>query len=422
MLLKEFLHEDSSIWISIDDSEVASLRHLMDEIFGRQRFIACNVWQKRYSRENREAIGDVHEYVVVYAMNPKRFKEIRNRTPISGKQAKVYKNPNNDPRGRWRPIPMTAQAGHATAEQFYPITAPSGKVFRPPKGRCWGLAQATFERLLEQGRIWFGKNGNSQPNVIRYLTEVEGMVPWTWWPHEDAGHTDEAKKEINSILEKDIDFDTPKPTRLMEQILQIATNPGDLILDSFAGSGTTAHAVLKLNNAVPDNEQRRFILVEMEPTIARDVTSLRVGRAANGYTNSKGEQITKLGGGFRFCELGEPLYDDRGNIRPTVRFADLARHVYFTETGEPLPTTEVPDSPLLGIHNGTAVYLLYNGILKDKTPDGGNVLTRALLALLPEHDGPKVIYGTACKIGPDQRRREGIVFKQLPYKLRTGVL
>ena len=248
------------------------------------------------------------------------------------------------------------------------------------------------------------------------------MVPWTWWPHEDVGHTDEAKKEINNILEKDVDFDTPKPTRLMEQILQIATNPGDLILDSFAGSGTTAHAVLKLNNAIPDKRQRRFILVEMEPNIVRDVTSLRVSRAANGYTNSKGEQIPALGGGFRFCELGHPLFDESGKIRHSVRFADLARHVYFSETGEPLPATATPDSPLLGVHNGTAVYLLYNGILKDKSPDGGNVLTRALFAMLPEHNGQKVIYGTACKIGPEQRRRGGIVFKQLPYKLKTGVL
>lgn len=246
------------------------------------------------------------------------------------------------------------------------------------------------------------------------------MVPWTWWPHEDVGHTDEAKKEINGILEKDIDFDTPKPTRLMEQILQIASNPGDLILDSFAGSGTTAHAVLKLNNAELSNKKRRFILVEMDPNIAHDVTSIRIGRAANGYTNSKGEQISALGGSFRFCELGEPLFDERGNIRPTVFFSDLARHVYFTEAGGPLPESADLQNPLLGIHNGIAVYLLYNGILKDKTLKGGNVLTTAILAALPRHDGPKVIYGTACRIDQERLRREGIVFKQLPYKLRVG--
>jgi len=162
--------------------------------------MASNVWQKRYSRENREAIGDVHEYVLVYALNRERFKEIRNKVSLTGDQARVYRNPNNDPRGRWRPIPMTAQEGHATKEQFYEIVAPGGRRFRPPQGRCWGLAQATFEKLRKEGRIYFGKNGNSQPNVIRYLSEVEGVVPWTWWPHEEVGHTDEAKKEIHALL------------------------------------------------------------------------------------------------------------------------------------------------------------------------------------------------------------------------------
>ena len=196
LLLKKFLHSDGSIWISIDDAEIASLRLLMDEIFGSDKFIACNVWQKRYSRENREAIGDVHEYLLVYAMNPSRFKFLRNKVPLDDQQSKVYRNPNNDPKGRWRTIPITAQAGHATPEQFYEIVAPSGKIFKPSNGRCWGLAKATFEKLRSEGKIYFGKDGNSQPNLIRYLSEVEGVVPWTWWPHTDAGHTDEAKKEL----------------------------------------------------------------------------------------------------------------------------------------------------------------------------------------------------------------------------------
>jgi DNA modification methylase len=420
VLLKKFLHSEGSIWISIDDSEVSSLRNLMDEIFGRQKFIACNVWQKRYSRENREAIGDVHEYIIVYAMNPKRFKETRNLTPISVKQAKVYKNPNNDPHGRWRPIPMTAQAGHATPEQFYQITAPSGKVFRPSKGRCWGLAQHTFENLLKQDRIWFGKKGNSQPNVIRYLSEVEGMVPWTWWPHEDVGHTDEAKKEINAILEKDIDFETPKPIRLMEQIIQIASNPGDIIIDSFAGSGTTAHSIMKLNHTMLDKQPRHFILVEMEPDIARDVTLIRMKRAASGYTNAKGEQIESLGGGFRFCELGDPLFNSEGHIGTTVTFRDLAHHVFFIATGEPLPGSADLKTSLLGVSNSVAVYLLYNGIMGDKSVNGGNVLTREILALLPPHEGTRIIYGNGCRISPERLRRENIIFRQVPYEVRVS--
>ena len=427
VLLKKFLNADGSIWVSIDDAEVYALRCLMDEIFGRTRFVACNVWQKRYSRENREAIGDVHEYIVVYAMNPKRFKETRNLIPITGPQAKVYRNPNNDPRGRWRPIPVTAQAGHATPEQFYEITAPSGRVFRPSRGRCWGLSQATFKKLRAEGRIWFGRNGNSQPNVIRYLTEVAGMVPWTWWPHEDVGHTDESKKEIYEILDKETEFETPKPTRLLQRILRIATNPTDIVLDSFAGSGTTGHAVLQLNRE--DNGKRRFILAQMpyeseeeqlqNRNICADTTAERVRRVSQGYTRTDGTKIEGLGGGFRYCVLGEPVFDERGDIRKVVTFGDLARHVYCTETGIPLPRERVPNAPLLGVHDSTAVYLLYNGILKDKSPDGGNVLTTGTLAHLPKHDGPKVVYGTACRIGSERLRRENIDFKQLPYKLRV---
>lgn len=453
-LLREFLSEDGSIWVALDDNEIGNLRLIMDEVFGRDRFVASNVWQKRYSRENREAIGDVHDYIVVYAMNPSRFKACRNKIPPTGKQAKVYKNPNNDPRGRWRPIPLTAQAGHATAEQFYEIVSPSGKKFRPSAGRCWGIAEATYKQYLSEGRIYFGKKGNSQPNLIRYLSEVEGMVPWTWWPHEEVGNTDESSKELLELFQGDAGFNTtPKPSRLIERILQIATNPGDLVLDSFAGSGTTGHAVLKMNAAqegsagtparldptggeAATNEEadksvrapldgaplkdRRFILVEMDQKIAPDITRERVKRVAEGYTNAKGEQVPGLGGGFRYVRLGEAVFDEHGRIRDSVRFADLARHVYFTETGEPLPKERVSaKTPLLGIHHGRAVYLLYNGILKDKSVDGGNVLTSETLAHLPAHDGPKVVYAAGCRFSKARLEREGITFKQTPYAIRT---
>ena len=430
VLLKKFLNRDGSIWVSIDDAEVAALRMLMDEVFGRDCFIASNVWQKRYSRENREAIGDVHEYIVVYALDPKRFTEIRNRIPITGKQAKVYKNLNNDPKGRWRPIPITAQAGHATPDQFYSITAPSGKVFRPSKGRCWSLSESTFNHMRAEGRIWFGKKGNSQPNLIRYLSEVEGMVPWTWWPHDDVGHTDESKKEIYEILGKDVDFATPKPVRLLERVLQIATGPGDVILDSFAGSGTTAHAALKLDHQGADKKARHFILIQMPfeserqekigANIARDITRERVCRVAQGYTNAEGEKIEGLAGGFRFCELGEPLFDGHGEIKAAVRFADLARHVYFTETGEPLPRGRVSKSPFIGECRGVGIYLLFNGILGDKSANGGNILTRSVLAHLPEFDGQKVIYCAGCLLGGDRLKSERIIVRQTPYEIKVS--
>ena len=213
-------------------------------------------------------------------------------------------------------------------------------------------------------------------------------------------------------------FDFPKPTGLIEELISFTTSGEDLILDSFAGSGTTGHAVLKLNRA--DQQQRRFILVEMKQSIARDITSERVRRVAEGYTNAKGERVEGLGGGFRFCELGEPLFDETGKIRETVSFADLARHVYFSETGEPLPRERVTKSPFLGACRGVGIYLLYNGILGDKRANGGNVLTRAALAQLPPFDGPKVVYCAGCLLGRDRLQAERIIVRQTPYEIKVS--
>jgi site-specific DNA-methyltransferase (adenine-specific)/adenine-specific DNA-methyltransferase len=224
-----------------------------------------------------------------------------------------------------------------------------------------------------------------------------------------------------SVFDSDPGFNTtPKPPELIERVLQIATNSGDLVLDSFAGSGTTGHAVLKMNAANPQSEPRRFILVEMEPTIAKTITAERVKRVAEGYTNAKGEAVPGLGGGFRYCQLGEPLFDEAGQIRTTVKFSELARHVWFTETGEPLPRERVMNTPLLGVHRGTAIYLLYNGILGDKSAQGGNVLTRAILAELPAFDGPKVIYAAACLLGPDRLSACQITVRQTPKQIRVA--
>ncbi|MDU4545937.1 MAG: site-specific DNA-methyltransferase [Clostridium botulinum] len=291
--------ELGSLWISIDDSEMPYLRVLLDEICGRDKFIACNVWQKRYSRENREAIGDVHEYIIVYAKSPKAFKANRNMIPPNEKQKKVYKNPNNDPRGPWRPIPMTAQAGHATKEQFYEIVTPSGKVYIPPEGRCWSLSKATFEKLLDEGRIYFGKKGDAQPNVIRYLSEVPGFVPWTWWPNEEVGHTDEAKKEIHALFGKSNAFETPKPERLISRIIHIASNPGDIVLDSFLGTGTTA--------AVAHKMSRRWIGIELgNHCYTHCLTRLKL--VVDGDQGGISQEVNWQGGsGFKFYELAETL-------------------------------------------------------------------------------------------------------------------
>lgn len=415
-LLKDLLSEDGSIWITIDDNESHYLKVLCDEIFGRKNFIANIVWQKRYSRENREAIGDAHDHLFVYSKEPRLFKKNRNLVEMNEKQAKVYKNPNNDPKGRWRPIPMTAQAGHATSEQFYPITSPSGKVFVPPEGRCWGVSKATFEKLLSENRIYFGKNGDSQPNVIRYLSEVEGVVPWTWWNHEEFGHTDEAKKESQFLFEKINTFDSPKPERLMQQIIHIATCENDLILDSFLGSGTTCAVAHKMN--------RRYIGIEMGKHAKTHVIP-RLQQVINGEQGGISKAVNwQGGGGFSFYTLGSPVFEEHGFLNPNVKFADLASYVWWLDTKTAYPTSQAPTTPLLGVHDGVAYYLLYNGILGDRRPNGGNVLTMPVLRYLEEtfphplgNDGKRVIFGEASRINQNRLDTLNIEFKQIPYAL-----
>lgn len=417
VLLRELLHpEHGSIWISIDDNEIHNLRALMDEIFGRERFVACNVWQKRYSRENREAIGDVHEYVLTYAMNLDKFKKYRNRVPLDADSLAVYKNPNNDPKGPWQSISFTAQGYRPN--QMYTITAPKTlKTHQPPPGRCWGYVEAEWRRFESEGRMWYGADGNGVPRMIRYLTEVDGLVPWTWWPHEDVGHTDEAKKEIMSLLDGEVPFDTPKPVRLIDRIITIASKPGDLILDSFAGSGTTGHAVLAANARAADKPSRRFILVEIVESICNDVTKTRLQRVATGHV-ARG--IQPLGGGFSVNVLGKPLFDAAGHITTGVKFTDLARYAYVAATGRAL-AGRVPTSPLLGTENGTAVYLLFNGILGDTRPKGGNVLTWPVYNRLPKHHGPKIIYGEASAINNAALKTLGVEFRKIPHELAGTV-
>jgi adenine-specific DNA-methyltransferase len=312
---------------------------------------------------------------------------------------------------------MTAQEGHATPEQFYEVVTPSGVVHKPPTGRCWGISRATYERLLSEGRIYFGKKGDSQPNIIRYLSEVGGVAPWTWWPSEEVGHTDAAKKEIHELFGKEDAFDNPKHEKLIERVLHIATDPGDLVLDSFLGSGTTAAVAHKMG--------RRYIGIE-SGNHAVTLCATRLHKVIKGDQGGISEAVNwKGGGGFRFYRLGEPAFDSEGRIRAGIRFPLLAAHVWFSETGR--PWNGKGKSPVLGFHGENAYALLYNGILGDKTPKGGNVLTRDTLGLIREKIGKKqpgfkgdlVVYGEASRLSDATLKRRGIVFKQTPYDVKA---
>ncbi|MCK6397416.1 site-specific DNA-methyltransferase [Thauera aminoaromatica] len=423
-LLRELLAEDGSIWVSIDDNEGHYLKVLMDEVFGRGNFIASNVWQKRYSRENREAIGDVHDYVITYARNPDAFKQRRNRIPPDDAQARIYRNPDNpnesDPTKRWRGLPMTAQGFRPN--QMYEIVAPNGKRHRPPEGRCWSTIESEFKKLLQAGRIYWGRDGNAQPSVIRYLSEVEGFVPWTWWPHEEVGHTDEAKKESNTLFGADASFGTPKPERLIQRVLHIATNPGDLVLDSFLGSGTTAAVAHKMG--------RRYIGIEMGEH-ARTHCLPRLQKVIAGEQGGISKAVDwQGGGGVRFARLGAPVFLPDGQVDPQIGFATLAAWIWYQETRTPWRPESAdaqPASPLLGVHEGRAYFLLFNGVLGDRRPQGGNVLTSAVAALLDEAAAgagvaagmPRVVFGEACRLSEMRRRALGIDFRQIPYDIRA---
>ena len=279
------------------------------------------------------------------------------------------------------------------------------------------MIEPEFLKLREAGRIYFGRDNSSQPNVIRYLSEVEGFVPWTWWPSSEVGHTDESKKEIHALFGKKDAFDTPKPERLIQRILHIASNPGDLVLDSFLGSGTTAAVAHKMG--------RRYIGIEMgEHAVTHCVP--RLHKVINGEQGGISKSVDwQGGGGFRFYRLGPPVFDEEGQIRADIRFPVLAAHVWFSETGRPWNGNG--DSPFLGLHDGHAYALLYNGILGDRRPNGGNVLTRVTLATIREEierkhtrfNGPLTVYGEQSRLAAETLERAGIVFKQMPYEVKA---
>jgi site-specific DNA-methyltransferase (adenine-specific)/adenine-specific DNA-methyltransferase len=422
-LLKDFLTEDGAVFVSIDDNEVTSLRFLLDEIFGRKNFVASVIWQKVYAPKNSaKHFSEDHDYIIVYANNSEKWKP--HPVPRSTEADKRYKNPDNDPRGSWRTDGMSARNPYSKG--LYSITSPSGRIIPgPPTGRYWIYSEEKFKEMNADNRIWWGKSGNNMPAVKRFLSEVkQGIVPQTLWTYKEVGHTQDAKKEVLSLVEFQDSasvFITPKPVDLVRRIIQIATDKNSIVMDSFAGSGTTGQAVLVQNNE--DGGNRKCILVEIEKDICEKVTTRRIKSVIDGYVkkgpNGKKEEIPGLGSGFQFCSLGDTLFDSTGQIAQSVSFIDLARFVFFKETGQPLADEVSDKSPLIGVHNGAAVYLLYNGVLGDKTPQGGNALTRAVLAGLPSHDGPKVVFGTSCRVGSARLKQENIVFRQIPYELKV---
>lgn len=309
-LAKALLAEDGAIFVSIDDNELFNLGLLMNQVFGEQNFIANIIWQKVFSPKNTAVhFSDDHEYILVYAVNKDKWRP--NPLPRSADQDKAYKNPDKDPRGPWTSGDLAARNSYG--EGRYPIRCPSGRVIDgPPAGSFWRVSKAKFDEMDRDNRIWWGKDGNNTPRIKRFLSEVkQGVVPQTLWTYGEVGHTQDAKKQLNTLLPKarneDV-FSTPKPLQLMDRILRLATKPGDLVVDFFAGSGTLAQALLALNKE--DGGNRKFVLVSSteatadEPTrnLCRDVCSARVKNAIQGYENDKGQLVEGLGGDFAYLK------------------------------------------------------------------------------------------------------------------------
>lgn len=398
-LLQKLLADEGVIFISMDDSEIANLKILCDEIFGSHNYIETVVWQKRTSPDARKKISNGHEYILIYAKNINATDELFNLLALEGEDADKFKNPDNDPRGPWVSSDFTAQGFRPN--QMYTITTPSGQKMNPPEGRCWRHLEEVYNELLSEGRLWFGADGCGVPRKKTYLSEKEGKGVWTWWTNGEVGHTQEATQETAAILGKAV-FDYPKPVRLINRILQLATERDSIILDSFAGSGTTAHAVLNMNRQ--DGGHRKFILVEMMD-YADSITAERVKRVISGYGEGK-KAVPGTGGGFSFYELGEPLLID-GLLNPNVPEEKIREYVYYTETRQPMPEPSADEKHLLGVHDRHAYYFYYE-------PDRLTTLNKAFLRTIKTRAESYLIYADVNMLSAEEMATFHISFKKIP--------
>ena len=386
--VQKLLAPNGSVWIHCDDYEMPRLRVLMDEIFGMDNFVATVLWERQYGQSNMAAISISHDYLVVYAIDRKGWQQTRNRLPRTEKQDKAYRNPDGDPRGRWK-------AGGLDARNFYslgryPITTPSGRVIEgPPEGAYWRVSEQKLRELDADGRIWWGKDGSSIPSVKRFLSEVEGLVPKTWWPHEEAGHTDEAKKETKRLAPGQEPFSTPKPERLMRRVVEIASSPGDIVLDCFLGSGTTAAVAHKMG--------RRFVGIERSRENIESYVLPRLGKVVAGDDPGG---ITKAvdwqgGGGFRVLGVGPSMFaDDEG----LVVLADWAAGSELARaTAAQMGFAYEPDGPLCG-RRGRQRLAVIDGLVSPE------VIRLLLEVVAPEER--LVVAGTSLDPAAEQELRK----------------
>ncbi len=387
-LLRDLLLEDGVIYVSIDDNEVSNLKQLMDEIFGEKNFITTIVWARKRGRDNSaKFFSKSHEYILMYAKNITKAEVFKVEMDVKTEGA--YKdNRDNDKRGPYRLLGAWAR-GTQNGPKFKFISK-DGKVFSE---RMWLFNKENLEKLDNENRlILIGDK------VYRKLfrSEHTGTVPETIWL--DASNAANASDEIKAIFGSQV-FDTPKPTPLIKRIFQISTKKNDIILDSFAGSGTAAQAVLELNKE--DDGDRSFIVVEMEDKVAKNITASRVKKVI---------KENKYDDGFEYCELAKALFNEKGQINEACSYDELASYIYFTETQTNIDKKMVRN-PFVGESHGTSYYLIYTG--KNK-----NDLTRSALSKL-KVSGTAIIYADRCLVDEEELKAKGIVFKQIPYEIKV---
>ena len=402
-LLQRLLSDDGAIFISIDDNELFSLKLICDEIFSASNYVCSFVWQKRYSAPpDTKEVGYMHENILMYRKSA-AFQ--MNLLDFTNEQIARYKNPDNDPRGLWKPENYTSRF---SAEQrpnlYYPITNPNtGEIIYPSKTRVWAMSQETHKRNEAEGRIWWGADGkNHVPALKNFLSDIkQGRMPSTLLLYSDVGHTQEAKRTIKSIFQE-VPFDTPKPVSLIEHFIKISASTESIILDSFAGSGTTAHAVLNMNKA--DGGHRKFILVEMMD-YADSITAERVKRVIGGYGSGR-QAVEGTGGSFSYYELGEPLMI--GDVlNESVGVDRIREYVYFTDTKSRLPEAHADEPYYLGLHVNNAYYFYYER-------EAVTTLNREFLHTIQTRADAYVIYADLCTLSEEELERYHITFKKIP--------
>ena len=456
MLLQKLLAEDGVIFISIDDNELYNLKSICDEIFGASCYVSDIAWQRTYStRNDSKGIVNEVEHLLVYSKVPGWNP---NKLPRTEEMNARYSNPDNDVCA-WKSTDAFAPGASTHQGMVYAIQNPfTGALIYPSNGRHWSLGQdqmldimsqwgeyelqdiadtsqrasicgvdveqvkadvkaimltTTLEQSLQKATevynrgcwptFYFGQGGKGGIRRKTYLDNVGGRIPTNFWPFSETGHTDEAKKEMLAIFDGKATFDTPKPHRLIEFVLKVAGTQDALILDSFAGSGTTAHAVLNMNKA--DGGHRKFILVEMGD-YADTITAERVKRVIHGYGEGK-NAVDGTGGSFSYYELGEPLLLPSGNLNEKVGTEKIRDYIWYTETKKPLPDHKNSNPYFLGENNSTAYYFFYE-------PQKVCVLNYDFVATIPEKAEGYIIYADRCTLSEQELQQLGITFKKIP--------